>query len=86
MYPIVNLNGSAVDDLLETRCDAIHAVEKAMKAMQLIAPNGRDYQQTTSHDAYQAAMDRYSKQFALLDRLRNELYDEIEFIDKQRNP
>jgi hypothetical protein len=41
--PIININGSSADDLIQPRLAAIAALHAAIKALQQVTPNGRDY-------------------------------------------
>jgi hypothetical protein len=43
MKPIVHLNGTSKDSLLQQYLDAGHALETALEAMHGAYPNGRDY-------------------------------------------
>lgn len=47
--PIVNMNGTSVGELKKQALEALHASQKADKALRAMAPNGRDYQ--TDHGA-----------------------------------
>lgn len=41
--PIININGSSADDLTHPRIAAYDALQAALKALQQVTPNGRDY-------------------------------------------
>ena len=41
--PIININGSSADDLIQPRLAAYDALQDALKALQQATPNGRDY-------------------------------------------
>jgi len=41
--PIVNINGSSADDLIQPRIAAYDALRDAIKSLQQVTPNGRDY-------------------------------------------
>jgi hypothetical protein len=41
--PIVNINGSSLTDLTHPRIAAYDALQAAIKALQQVTPNGRDY-------------------------------------------
>jgi hypothetical protein len=41
--PIININGTSADDLIEPRIAAYDALQAAMVALQQVTPNGRDY-------------------------------------------
>lgn len=74
MQPIVNLNGTDRESLIDQRLVAMNALQAAMKALQGTAPHGRDY---IGHpDAFARDRAIYQARFASLDALRNELSDE----------
>jgi len=41
--PTLNINGTSADDLIEPRIAAYDALQAAIKALQQVTPNGRDY-------------------------------------------
>ena len=41
--PTLNNNGTSADDLIQPRRDAYDALQAAIKALQQVTPNGRDY-------------------------------------------
>lgn len=41
--PTLNINGTSADDLIRPRRDAYDALQAAIKALQQVTPNGRDY-------------------------------------------
>jgi hypothetical protein len=41
--PILNINGSSADDLIQPRREAYDLLQAAIKALQRVTPNGRDY-------------------------------------------
>jgi thiamine phosphate synthase YjbQ (UPF0047 family) len=41
--PIVNINGTSADDLIQPRREAYDLLQAAIKALQQVTPNGRDY-------------------------------------------
>jgi hypothetical protein len=43
IIPTLNLNGSSADDLIQPRIAAYDALQDAIKALQQVTPNGRDY-------------------------------------------
>jgi len=74
MQPIVNLNGTSPEALVEARMEARNACRALMTALGGIAPNGRDY---IGHpDAYARDRAIYAARFVVIDKLFNELGDE----------
>lgn len=53
--PIVNLNGTAVDQLLEQRHKLAQALELARSDLEQAAPNGRDWQTARSPETFAEA-------------------------------
>jgi thiamine phosphate synthase YjbQ (UPF0047 family) len=43
ILPTLNSNGSSADDLIQPRREAYDLLQAAIKALQRVAPNGRDY-------------------------------------------
>jgi hypothetical protein len=78
-YPIINNNGSTAESLGNDRIAAWRAVKEAMKALSECAPHGRDYH-TEPGAEYAIARKRYAEHFAALDKLANELCDEIQYL------
>lgn len=78
-YPIININGATAESLGNARLAAWHAIKAAMKALSECAPHGRDYQ-TAPPGEYEIARARYGNHFAALDKLANELRDEIQYL------
>jgi len=78
-HPVVNLNGTSRQALVDARVGAIEAIRAAMQALGECSPNGRDYQ-TAPKGEYEIARKRYMERFAFLDRMANELEDEAIYI------
>lgn len=43
ILPVIHLNGTSPDRLIEALADAMYALDKAYEATKQTAPNGRDY-------------------------------------------
>ncbi len=63
MKPIVHLNGTSKEDLLQQYLDAGHALQAALEAMRGSYPNGRDYYPVGA-DGYQQARNRWDAHLA----------------------
>lgn len=74
MKPILNLNGTSAQALVNARIDARAACQALMKALGETAPNGRDY--IGNPDAYKRDLEIYRARFAGIDTLFNTLGDE----------
>lgn len=81
--PILNINGTSADELIQTRRDAIEALDAVMKALQEMTPNGRDY--PGQQDRCRADRELHYARFAQLDAMRNEIMDEALEIVRQRD-
>lgn len=74
MKPILNLNGTSAEALIEARLNAREAVLALIAALGDVAPNGRDY---IGHpDAFKHDQEIHAERIRFLDRLYNELGDE----------
>ena len=74
MQPIVNLNGSSRDNLVNVRIEARRAIHEALRALQELSPHGRDY--IGDRDAWKRDSDIYCERFRILDAMANDLLDE----------
>ena len=72
--PVLNLNGSSAEDLIEQLSDACSAVGAAQDALAKASPHGRDYQ--LNPDDYKLAREQHeARQMAL-----RAIADELETI------
>lgn len=74
MQPIVTLNGTSREQLIEARIMARVALAEAMRALGETTPNGRDY--ISNPTAYQKDKLIYQKRFEALLEIYNDLMDE----------
>jgi hypothetical protein len=81
---LVSLNGTAVENLIDARMAARNAMWCAMTAMQETRPESRDYQHDRTGIMLTIATNDYNARFAALDKIYNELEEEIEHLDAQR--
>lgn len=79
--PIININGTSPDELIQTRRKAIEALDNAMKALQEMTPNGRDY--PGNQELCRADRQLHYSRFAQLDAMRNCIVDEAVEIMRQ---
>jgi hypothetical protein len=75
IVPVVNLNGTSAERLLEGYREALDALRAARSAMHMISPHGRDYQ-TEERTVYMEAADQHQSRLRALDQM----YQEIELI------
>lgn len=73
--PVVHLNGTNGNDLIEQLANAANGVDAAVLALKDAAPNARDYyvQDANSGDAYRQARDEHAARFEKLEDVRREL-------------
>jgi hypothetical protein len=80
--PVVNINGTSRQELVDVRVEAIDAIRGAIKAISDCSPNGRDYQ-TAAKGEFEIARKKYVERFLFLNRLINELEEEAIAIQGQ---
>ena len=69
--PVLNLNGTSAETLLEEYQDAYSAILKALRVVQQVTVNGRDYQ-TAPHGTYEKAR---AEHLARLEKLQSIVLD-----------
>lgn len=74
MRPLINLNGTSPDSLIDARIKARDAVLALMQALGETAPNGRDYIGDSA--AYNRDLEIYRARLAALESLYEALGDE----------
>lgn len=79
--PILNINGTSAEELIQTRRNAIDALDAVMKALQEMTPNGRDY--PGQQDRCRTDRELHYSRFAQLDAMRNRILDEAVEIMRQ---
>jgi hypothetical protein len=80
--PIINLNGTAPQDLLDQHMNAIAALRSAISLLQAAAPNGRDYQ-AIKPDVFSAALNAHRDRLDRLESVMSDLELLAEFISDQ---
>jgi hypothetical protein len=75
MAPTVHINGTSVVDLIRQATRVTRALNAALRAMEEVAPNGRDYY-PQGPLALNQALAEHKARVALVERLRQE-YDEL---------
>lgn len=79
--PTIHLNGTSRDRLIEDLSEAYYALGKAMSALRVATPNGRDYY-PQGPQAYGEALDEHLARLGKIEEVRKELEALIEGIDK----
>lgn len=79
--PTLNINGSSADDLIQPRIAAYDALRDAIKALQEVTPNGRDY----PGDNDQCVVDRQAHydRLAAITAIATEIVAEAVLIKEQ---
>ena len=80
--PLVNLNGTSKQALLEGYQEAWEKLDEAFVAMQKIEPHGRDYQTTTAI-VFERAKAQHIMRLQMLTAVQREIEMLMEEVDKQ---
>jgi hypothetical protein len=80
--PIIHLNGSGRQNLIDALAAAYSAIDSAAEAIKQTAPNGRDYY-PAGPEALEAARKQYTRRIRALRDLQDELNEEIYLIEEQ---
>lgn len=81
LNPSININGSSAKNLIEYIFNARTAVADAMAKLAETRPHARDYQ--LNYDQYKIDLEIYMQRFSVLDKLYNDLEDDIVNIQNQ---
>lgn len=81
MKPIININGTSAERLVEIRLDARAKLNELMRALRETAPHPRDYPQS---EGYQRDTAIYRRRIDMLDELYSELGEEVLDIQDQQ--
>lgn len=74
MKPVINLNGTSRETLVQHRIDVLDALRTTLELMLELRPHGRDYQ---GHDEqYKADLELHNKRFNELYALKSAIEDE----------
>lgn len=79
--PVININGSSKDDLINARLQALDHINDVIEALKQVTPNGRDY----PGDTERCMVDRqlHYDRINTLRTLYNHLYEEAIAIKGQ---
>ena len=77
-FPMVHLNGTSRDALLEGYIDALNAVSHAIEVLQKNGPNARDYY--VKPGSFEAAMTEHEARLLKLEAVRAELREVGEHV------
>lgn len=81
IYPIVHLNGTGKDQLIENLCKVRDMLEEAKRDLKQAAPNGRDYY--TVPGRMDLAVEQHMRRMKAIDNLVDNIDSEIIAIDEQ---
>ena len=79
--PTLNINGSSAAELIWSRIKALDALADTIEALKQITPHGRDY--LCQRDRLTADRNTHFDRLAALHTLREELFDEALYIQKE---
>jgi hypothetical protein len=82
--PIVNLNGTSPDSLIEAYIEACHALRVAAVALADTAPNGRDWQTSRDRDAFKRAQAQHAVRMQALNGILADVVNLVAAVDDQR--
>jgi hypothetical protein len=82
VLPVIHLNGTSREALIQDRVKVGRAVNAALEALMQACPNGRDYYPVDG--LMQRAMAQHERRVAVLRGLIAEIYAEIDGIDEAR--
>lgn len=78
--PMIHLNGTSKESLIEGLCKASNAIEEAYQALKQTAPNGRDYYPLGS-EAIRVAESEHMDRLRRLDGVKEEIDEMTRAID-----
>jgi hypothetical protein len=70
--PLVHMNGTGKDRMIDSLCEASNALNEAFIALKAIAPNGRDYYPLGSQAMERAVLEHESRT-RMLDEIKAEI-------------
>jgi len=79
VLPIVHLNGSGREALVNQRRDVYHALQQSVEKLRQMAPNGRDYY--VQPGLLEQAIAQHERRMATLGALLQEIETEIIELD-----
>jgi len=79
--PTLNINGSSADDLIQPRREAYDLLQAAIKALQQVTPNGRDY--PGDNDQCVADRDAHYTRLKAITAIATEIVAEAVLIKEQ---
>ena len=82
ILPIVHLNGTSPDSLIEEREVAFRGLYDAYAAMRQMAPNGRDYYPEPG--LLERAIEQHDRRLRAIHDLQSELEYEVKMIQANR--
>lgn len=80
ILPIVHLNGTSKNDLIEQHCEAGRALRDAMKALENMAPNARDYYPIPGR--FEQARAQFERRYQAVRAIYDEIQAETIAIDE----
>ena len=81
--PVINSNGTSVDELLSRQRDVIDALHEVMDALNEATPHGRDYQ-TLEPSVGRDARRAHGERWIIINNIREEYIQQAIAISKQK--
>lgn len=81
ILPIVHLNGTSREELIQVRRDAARSVFDAISAVAAMSPNGRDYYPVRG--LFDQARDQHARRLKALDEIYNEILAEAMTLSEE---
>jgi predicted HAD superfamily phosphohydrolase len=83
IVPILHLNGTSKQELVQLRCQAYRALDKAIEALKNMAPHGRDYYPVPG--LLTKAQEQHLRRLKALADVQAELEEEVIQLDQINN-
>jgi len=80
LMPVIHLNGTSKERLIEALCEASNKLNDAYEALKETAPNGRDYY-PIGPSAIITAQEQHHSRLRRLDEIKSEIDQITESID-----
>ena len=83
VMPVVHMNGTSMESLLEQRETVYTALTTALDAFREVSPNPRDYYVGVP-GLFEQAVAQYNRRTATLQALRDEIEEEVGLLDTMK--
>lgn len=80
ILPVIHMNGTSKEELLEQRLDAVRALREVRARLATMHPNGRDYYPVDG--LYQKAVEQHQRRAQVVVDLMREIEEEAALVDR----